>query len=369
MTLRSRGLQPFPAMQLLVFAAVVSACAPAERTSSAAPPSGSSSPSDAVGPTPERSQGALGPPKIVELPPVMDLGDQLVGHVPDIRPCDLAAGETSVWVTLPDERALAEIDPATSAVTRTVPVDISPCSLTYAAGSLWAASGDDLTSELVRVDPATGETLALIDLPLATAIFAMADAGDGGVWALDRVNGTIVPIDPATNQAGEPIELGYGATDMALADGVAWVSSDIVDELVRVDVATREIERIPAEAVNGGVAIDGRGVWALDHLGDRLTLIDAQARLPILSWTFDLEVGLPVAANGGVWMPSPAGALLVFHSETGDVAALYGLPEGFSEAKAGLDSVWLLDRESGGGILQIVPREVTPFEGPSASLP
>jgi hypothetical protein len=75
---------------------------------------------------------------------------------------------------------------------------------------------------------------------------------------------------------------------------------------------------------------------------------------------------MPVAANGGVWMPSTTGALLVFDSETGEVAALYGLPEGFSEAKAGLDSVWLLDREHGGGILRIVPDEVSPFEARSA---
>jgi hypothetical protein len=210
--------------------------------------------------------------------------------------------------------------------------------------------------------------LAVIDLPLATSIWSMADAADGGVWALDRVNGTIIPIDPATNEAGEPIELGYGVTDMALADGVAWVSADIADELIRVEVATGEIERVPAEHVNGGVAIDERGVWALDELGDRLTLIDNKQHLPVLSWEFDLEVGKPVAANGGMWMPSATGALLVFHSGSGEVAALYGLPEGFSDAKAGLDSVWLLDREHGGGILRIVPDEVTPFEARSARI-
>ena len=329
----------------------------------------STAPSRAPTATVAPSTGLLGPPEIVELPPVADLGDQLVAHVPDIRPCDLVASETSVWISLPDDRALAEIDPATNQVARLVPLEILPCSLAYSAGSLWAASGDDLTSELVRVDPENGEVLAVIDLPLATSIWSMADAAEAGVWALDRVNGTIIPIDTTANLAGEPIELGYGATDMALADGVAWVSADLADELVRVDVETRDIERVPAEFVNGGVAIDERGVWALDQLGDRLTLIDSAERLPVLSWEFELEVGMPVAANGGVWMPSASGALLVFHSETGEVAALYGLPEGFSEAKVGLDSVWLLDREHGGGIIRILPDEVTPFEGRSAKLP
>jgi streptogramin lyase len=307
----------------------------------------------------------FGPPEFVELPPISDLGEQLAAHIPDVRPCDMVATDTVVWISLPDDRALAEIDPAANQVVRVVPVEIVPCAITYAAGSLWAASGDDLTSELVRVDPVSGETLAAIDVPLAAAIFAMADAGDAGVWALDRVNGTIIPIDPATNEVMEPIDLGYGATDMAMADGVAWVSSDIADELLRIDVASGDLERVPAEFVNGGVAIDERGVWALDQLGDRLTLIDGVQHLPVLSWQFELEVGQPVAANGGVWMPSVDGALLVFDSETGEVAALYGLPEGFSEAKAGLDSVWLLDREHGGGILRIVPNEVTPAEPPS----
>ena len=331
------------------------------------PASSSLEPVPSTGPSAEPSTGLFGPPQVVQLPPVSDLGDQLVAHVPDVRPCDLVAAESTVWITLPGDRVLAEIDPATNQIARTVPVEISPCSIAFAAGSLWAASGDDLTSELVRVDPATGETLAFIDVPLATAIFAMADAGDGGVWALDRVNGTIIPIDPDTNQAEEPIDLGYGATDMAMGDGVAWISADLADELIRVDIATREVERIPAEFVNGGVAVDDRGAWALDELGDRLTLIDATDGLPILSWEFELEVGHPAAASGGIWMPSVDGALLVFHSETGEVAALYGLPEGFTEAKAGLDSIWLLDREFGGGILRIVPDAVVPAEQRSAA--
>jgi hypothetical protein len=359
------GILARPAVVALVLAACSSAASgpSSEPSTPTLPPASMASSEPSVAPS---AGGLLGPPERVEFPPIADLGDQLVGHVPDIRPCDLTATDASVWVSLPDDHALAEIDPATNQIVRVVPLDILPCMLTYSAGSLWAASGNDLTSELVRIDPASGEVLAVIDLPLATSIWSMADAADGGVWALDRVNGTIIPIDPATNQAGDPVELGYGVTDMALADGVAWVSADIADELIRVDVATGEIERVPAEHVNGGVAIDKRGVWALDELGDRLTLIDSKQHLPVLSWEFDLEVGKPVAANGGMWMPSVTGALLVFHSDSGEVAALYGLPEGFSEAKAALDSVWLLDREHGGGILRILPDEVTPFEARSA---
>jgi streptogramin lyase len=354
----------------LAISFVLVACSPAATSPSTDAGITSTSPSvsPSVEPSVAPSTGFLGPPEEVELPPIGDLGEQLVAHVPDVRPCDLVAADASVWISLPDERALAEIDPATNQVARILPLEILPCMLAYSAGSIWVATGDDLTSELVRVDPASGAVLAVIDLPLATSIWSMTDAGDGGVWALDRVNGTIIPIDPATNAAGEPIELGYGATDMDLVDGVAWVSADLADELLRVDVATREIVRVPAEHVNGGVAIDARGVWAVDELGDRLTLIDTELEVPVLGWQFELEVGHPVAANGGVWMPSETGALLVFDSETGEVAALYGLPEGFTEAKAALDSVWLLDREHGGGILRIVPDEVTPFEARSALL-
>ena len=353
-----------------LIAAVLVGCAAAPGEGTSAPRSNrasiTASPSVSAEPSASASTGLLGPPEFVELPPVSDLGAQLVAHIPDVRPCDLVATDTSVWISLPGDRVLAEIDPATNQVVRAVPVEISPCSITYPAGSLWAASGDDITTELVRVDPQSGETHAFIDVPLAAAVFAMADAGDAGVWALDRVNGTIIPIDPTTNEVKDPIDLGFGATDMALADGVAWISADLADELLRIDVASGELEHVPAEFVNGGVAIDERGVWALDHLGDRLTLIDGKDRLPVLSWQFDLEVGQPAAANGGVWMPSADGALLVFDSDTGEVAALYGLPEGFTEAKAGLDSILLLDREHGGGILRIVPDEVTPAAPVSA---
>ena len=87
--------------------------------------------------------------------------------------------------------AVSRIDPRTRRVT-TEPFSGTPAT---AFGSLWVqanAASDD--AAIVRVDPATGQTLARIDVPRVIGI----SSGGGRLWAISYPRsrpGTHIPAD------------------------------------------------------------------------------------------------------------------------------------------------------------------------------
>ena len=55
------------------------------------------------------------------------------------------------------------------------------------------------------------------------------------MWATDRTNGTLVRIDPATNEIAATYELGTSADGFRIADDAIWVAADRSGEVFRVD--------------------------------------------------------------------------------------------------------------------------------------
>ena len=129
--------------------------------------------------------------------------------------------------------ALSRIDP------RTRRAIAEPFSGTPAAGfgSLWvlqtSAGSDD--AAIIRVNPATGKTVALIDVPRVVGV----SSGDGRVWAISyprsRSASTFQPIkgtaalwqiNPLTNRViGKPIHLPLiQPVSIAVSEGQLWIA-------------------------------------------------------------------------------------------------------------------------------------------------
>ena len=128
--------------------------------------------------------------------------------------------------------AVSRIDPRTRHVT-TEPLSGTPAT---AFGSLWVqttAASDD--AAIVRVDPATGQTLARIDVPRVIGI----SSGGGRVWAISyprsRAAGTFQPIkstaalwqiDPRNNRViSKPIHLPLTQpVSIVVSDRQLWIA-------------------------------------------------------------------------------------------------------------------------------------------------
>jgi YVTN family beta-propeller protein len=81
-----------------------------------------------------------------------------------------------IWATSLVVDAVAEIDPTSDSVLRTVPVGNGPAAITVGAGAVWVASHD---GTVTRIDPATGGVVATIQVGGTPDAIAY---GYGRIW-------------------------------------------------------------------------------------------------------------------------------------------------------------------------------------------
>jgi glutamine cyclotransferase len=91
----------------------------------------------------------------------------------------LAWAEGTLWVGQYRDRKIHQIDPETGKVLRTIQSNRFVTGVTWVDGELWHGTWEDDESELVRVDPLTGEVLEQIEMPSDVAISGLeSDGGD-----------------------------------------------------------------------------------------------------------------------------------------------------------------------------------------------
>lgn len=293
----------------------------------------------------------------IDLPEVTELGDRVLAAVElPGAVCDIAASETSLWVTIRGEGLLLELDPETYEIRQEINFGDDACTVAWSGGSVWVGVFQDLIQHIERIDPATGETIGTIDFRLASSIFAMDD-GPGGLWVLNRQRMEVYRVDTESGEIAETFAVGYGASDMEVTDEAVWVTSDVSGGLTRIDTATGEISEVPVDFPMG-VAVDEQGLWAYIPVHHQLTLIDPVTFEQLTALRFDLETGEPETAAGAIWLPTEEGFLIAFHSGTATPGAVFAIPEGIDTAKEVLGDLWVYGAIP--GIIRIEPGDIEP---------
>jgi glutamine cyclotransferase len=95
------------------------------------------------------------------------------------RDSGLAWAEGTLWVGQHRDRKIHQIDPDTGAVLRTIESDRFVTGVTWVDGELWHGTWQDETSDVRRIDPATGEVLERLEMPTGTGVSGLeSDAAD-----------------------------------------------------------------------------------------------------------------------------------------------------------------------------------------------
>jgi DNA-binding beta-propeller fold protein YncE len=192
-------------------------------------------------------------------------------------------------------------------------------SLLVAEGSVWVAAYDENGSKVFRVDPATSEVVATINLEAVPTWELGGEgmaSGGGALWVTGGAEEEAVlhRIDPSTNEVVATIPLGGGSgADVAVGETGVWVSAfgrgpDM--RVVRVDPATsRVVATIPVEgdwireifAVDGTVLV--RSLVGEDSTltGTVLTAIDPATNRTVASRRMDEPHGPFAVWDGVVW--------------------------------------------------------------------
>lgn len=148
------------------------------------------------------------------------------------------------------------------------------------AGSLWFPLED--TGQVARVDAASGEVEALIDVGDPAALAGMKSdphsvaVGDAGIWVAQAAAHSVGLIDPASNTISISIPVDAIPYALALDGQSLWLTSFEDDLVMHIDLSARKVvARIPVTKPTG-IAVGLGGVWAVEHRGDSVVRIDPQ---------------------------------------------------------------------------------------------
>ncbi len=215
---------------------------------------------------------ALVPPDSVA---VIDSDEgRVVGHVlVGRRPVALAVGHGSVWVANADDGTVSRIDPDRREVVRTIGIGAPAIDLAVGPDAVWVATGSEGT--VSRIDPSADAVVSMIDLrgssELAWNPTYAVDVAEDAVWVAVGPR-HIVRIDPATNEVAATIDVHHVPVSVAFGEEALWVVT-LAERALRIEPGTNAATvdvaiGYPLAMTAGHNAIwisDGRGqLWRVD---------------------------------------------------------------------------------------------------------
>jgi YVTN family beta-propeller protein len=190
--------------------------------------------------------------------------NRLVDTVPmGSTPIEVAVGEGAVWVVNSQDGTLSRIDPGTRKVTRTIGLGTPASDVAVGFGSVWVANGT--ACSLTRVDPRTGapaETLhQLSEQPLVSPAALGVATGEGSLWLTSGTE-RVLRIDPATGRTIATIPVPAGPLAVGVGEGAVWIGS-LARRVSRIAPRTNEVTAsVPVGDEAEGIAAGVGAVWA-----------------------------------------------------------------------------------------------------------
>ena len=204
-------------------------------------------------------------------------------------------------------------------------------------GSLWV--GCRVNGTLRRVDPATGETRAILGVRGANP-YAVA-AGLGAVWAAER--GAVVSrVDLQTGRA-TPAFSGTRFSYIWTAAGSVWAHDDDARRLIRYDPSSRRVvAQLPTGDGASALVEQGGLIWIVNHRDGTLERIDpaTNAITPLSKLPGDAPERMVFAA-GSLWVTGRGTDLLRVDPATGAVQATIEIGAGGIDVRAAGGSIWV----------------------------
>jgi streptogramin lyase/predicted Ser/Thr protein kinase len=229
-------------------------------------------------------------------------------------PTGIAAGEGAVWITNGFGSAsgtqVVKVDPTDDAVEVAFPTEDAKA-IVVAFGSIWLADAE--RDRVLRFDPqdlsAEPIVIPVDDDAIADEAPRSLSVGDGaaeGIWVTNQLGGTVVKIDPGTDEATDRIQVD-APTGVAADDSGIWVTSEINDRVHQFEPAGgRAIRTYQREdgVLDGptSIAIGPTGVWVGSDLESAVARIDPVTTEVDRLATGGLTGGIVVDGNGDVWV-------------------------------------------------------------------
>ncbi|MBL8777325.1 MAG: hypothetical protein JNK12_15390 [Acidimicrobiales bacterium] len=238
------------------------------------------------------------------------------------RPYGLVADGQAVWVTNNVGGSVTRLDPATGRTVATVDVGDCPERLALGAGAVWVLNACDGT--VTRIDASTNEVVTTLLLDAQPQAIA---ATDDAVWVTTLGAPNLQRIDPATNQFVGGVTIQATLVGVAATDEAVWVTDEAdAGRVLRVDPSTEQVvEEVAVGPDPSGVALaDDGSVWIVDRGGDTVTAIadgEVVDEYAVEVGGFETGTRSVIATSPGRAWATHSGALVRVDGETGEVAS------------------------------------------------
>lgn len=227
--------------------------------------------------------------------------------IPDGSWSGLELLDDSLWIGNYHDGVVYRVNRQTGEIEAEIPVGNEAVSLTAAGGGLWVRTEGAITWQAHRIDPATNTVVATVDSGNAIA------AGHGSLWFAQRGADRIIRADPVTGEAIAVIDVpqDHDCGVVTSSDSV-WGScflypERVVGSVVRIDPLTNELAATihTGAAGAGAFEVEGR-TWlaTVSDQGGAFMLIDLETNMVerILLVGPDFDPDNPVVAGGWVWV-------------------------------------------------------------------
>jgi hypothetical protein len=170
----------------------------------------------------------------------------------------------AIWILAPDGDAPAviRVDPATNEEEARIELPSrGGCQgIGASPDAIWACAPDGM----LRIDPETDTIVAEVEYD-SPAMFGRLAFGAGTMWGYSTtsvVPDAIVRVDPTTNATSATIPLPGVAGSMAFGFDALWVTIPAEDTVLRIDPATNEVTELATD-VEGAhmVAVGSDALW------------------------------------------------------------------------------------------------------------
>jgi streptogramin lyase len=183
----------------------------------------------------------------------------------------------------------------------TVQIDVGgvPTDVEATPDATWVSTS---LGSIVRVDPRTNERVARIE---AGGSIVALKPGLGALWAIDVFGDRLLRIDPTTNRVERELPVDSLPSGLAIGHGLVWVASQLESTVAGIDPATGHVVKLArfhrGELWPGGLAVGPEGVWVITGAGNQVSLFDPAT----MRFRFRLRINgarTLVAAGRSAWV-------------------------------------------------------------------
>jgi streptogramin lyase len=207
---------------------------------------------------------------------------------------------------------VSRIDPQTLQITSPWQAPAGSASIATGAGAVWVADG--FRARVLRFDPVTA---AVREISVATGTTGsgsrLSSVSVGGspreyVWVVDALGTAVYRIDPADTTAQQTFQIAGTPTQVAVAGGTVWITSEPGDKLFELDAssgATRTTVDLARAGCNAptGIAIGSGGVWVSCSLSGNVVEVSSATAQVLASLPVNGSPdAMTVDDQGRVWV-------------------------------------------------------------------